>query len=114
MSTPNPPPSMDKAEHISFVESLLQYADTAVEKRNYQGYLKAIRSNLLDCHQGRYVYIVDGRFLNKSFETAHYVVDHLFECGYKVDDKHLMFNNATFVYVPSFTAGKTARTSIII
>ena len=93
-------PLTDKIDHIRFVEDLMKYACNVSERLNYERYLKALRSNLLDSHQGRYVYIVDGMFLNKSFEFAHEVIDHLIASGNKTGSECLLFNNATFIYVP--------------
>ena len=83
-------PLADKIDHIKFVEDLMKYACNVAEKLNYESYLKALRSNLLDSHQGRYVYIVNGMFLNKSFEFAHEVIDHLVASGYKTESECLI------------------------
>jgi len=101
-------PLTDKIDHIRFVEDLMKYASNATEKVNYESYLKALRSSLLDSHQGRYVYIVDGKFLNKSFQFAHEVIDHLITSGYKSESGCLFLNNATFIYVPRLLANTSS------
>lgn len=100
----------DDVGHIRFVEQLIDsYALTAKEKLNYESYLKALRGGFLEMHQGRYVYIVNGKLLRRSFKLAHEIVDHL---TFVVDhdtaepDEHqhpgdLLFSDSTFIYVPT-------------
>jgi len=97
----------DDVGHIRFVEQLIDSALTAKEKLNYESYLKALRGGYLETHQGRYVYIVNGKLLRRSFKLAHEIVDHLmFVNHHAVLPEHhrpddLLFSDSTFIYVPS-------------
>jgi len=99
-------------EHTSFVEKMIKNACTSQEKINYESFLTAIKSGLLEDHQGRFVYIVNGKLLNQSFKYAHEIIDHIdFIAIHDSNIKptvrendcsdELLFNHATFLYVPA-------------
>jgi hypothetical protein len=98
-------------DHIKFVEKMIRNACTAQEKNNYESYFKAIKSGMLEGHQGRFVYIANGKLLNQSFKFAHEIIDHInFLAIHESDIKlqhesdcsnEILFNNATFLYVPA-------------
>lgn len=99
----------DDVGHIRFVEQLIDsYALTAKEKLNYESYLKALQGGFLEMHQGRYVYIVNGKLLRRSFKLAHEIVDHLTivdnDDAVLAEHQHpedLLFSDSTFIYVPT-------------
>jgi len=98
----------DDINHIRFVQQLIDSALTPKERLNYESYLKALRGGYLETHQGRYVYVVDGKLLRRSFKLAHEIVDHLAFIEHShtssADDQSsgdLLFSDSTFIYVPS-------------
>ena len=99
-------------DHNKFVEKMIRNACTAQEKINYESYFKAIESGMLEGHQGRFVYITNGKLLNQSFKFAHEIIDHIdilaiHESNIKPIQhesdcsNEILFNKATFLYVPA-------------
>ena len=100
-------------DHNTFVEKMIRNACTAHEKLNYEIYLKAIKSGMLEGHQGRFVYIINGKILNQSFKYAHEIIDHIdFLASIHESEikpmqhesdcsDEILFDKATFLYVPA-------------
>lgn len=104
-------------DHNKFIEMMIRDACTAQEKINYESYYKAIKSGMLEGHQGRFVYIVNGKLLNQSFKYPHEIIDHIdFLASHESDIKpmqhdsdcsdEILFNKAAFLYVPTLNVLK--------